>query len=155
MRIGGERAFYSTSLDFIQLPNAESFHSPQDWGITVLHELGHWTSNVDRLDRDIKNRFGSEKYAQEELRAELASVFIGATLGLPCDVPNHASYIASWIKTLREDKREIFRAASDAQKIADYLLTFHPDYAHATQRVDPTDDGDGAGHGPQLVQEAA
>ena len=76
-------------------------------------------------------------------------------LGLPCDVPNHASYIASWIRTLREDKREIFRAASDAQKIADYLLAFHPEYAHATQPVDPADEGDGAGHGPQLVQEAA
>ena len=155
VRTGGERAFYSPSLDFIQMPNAGAFNSPQDWGTTALHELGHWSSHVDRLNRDIKNRFGSEKYAHEELRVELASVFIGATLGLPCDVPNHASYIASWIKTLREDKREIFRAASDAQKIADYLLAFHPDYAHAAQMADRADEGDGAEHGPQLVREAA
>ena len=155
VRTGGERAFYSPSLDFIQMPNAGSFNSPQDWGSTALHELGHWSSHVDRLNRDIKNRFGSERYAQEELRAELASVFIGATLGLPCDIPNHADYLAEWVSVLKGDKREIFRAASEAQKIADYLLAFHPDYAHAAQMGDRADEEDGAEHGPQLVREAA
>ncbi len=84
------------------------------------------------MDRDLTGRFGSGAYAQEELRAELASVFIGAELGLPSDIPNHASYIKSWIKALKEDKREIFRAAADAQKITDYLLAFHPEYANAS-----------------------
>lgn len=82
-----------------------------------------------RLNRDLSGRFGSGAYAQEELRAELASAFIGTTLGLPSDIPQHASYIANWIKVLKEDKREIFRAAADAQKIADFALGFHPDYA--------------------------
>ena len=132
VRIGGERAFYSPTLDFIHLPAEQSFHNPQSWSAVALHELGHWTSAPHRLNRDIKNKFGSEAYAQEELRAELASVFIGATLGLPCDIPNHASYIASWVEGLKRNKREIFRAASDAQKIADYLLAFHPDYVRAT-----------------------
>jgi antirestriction protein ArdC len=62
-------------------------------------------------------------------RAELASAFIGRTLDLPCDIPNHANYIASRVRKLKEDKREIFRAAADAQRIADYLLAFHPDFA--------------------------
>ena len=65
----------------------------------------------------------------EELRAELASAFVAAELGIPTDIPQHASYIANWIKPLKEDKREIFRAAADAQKIADMQLRFHPDYA--------------------------
>ena len=65
----------------------------------------------------------------EELRAELASAFIGTILGLPTDIPDHASYIAIWVKRLKEDKREIFRAAADAQKIADMALGFHPGYA--------------------------
>lgn len=68
-------------------------------------------------------------YAQEGLRADLASVFIGTTLGLPTDISNHASYIGSWIKRLKKDKWEIFRAAANAQKIADMALGFHPDYA--------------------------
>ena len=63
------------------------------------------------------------------MRAELASAFLGAELGLPCDLPDHASYVASWLGALRQDKREIFRAAADEQRIADYLLAFHPDHA--------------------------
>jgi antirestriction protein ArdC len=56
-------------------------------------------------------------------------VFLGKVLDLPCDIPHHADYIASWVAKLKEDKSEIFRAASEAQRIADYLLAFHPDYA--------------------------
>ena len=68
-------------------------------------------------------------YAMEELRAELASAFVATELGIPTDIPQHSSYIANWIKPLKEDKREIFRAAADAQRIADMQLGFHPDYA--------------------------
>jgi antirestriction protein ArdC len=55
---------------------------------------------------------------------------VSAELGIPdCDFTNNASYIASWLEKLRSDRKEIFRAAADAQRIADYLLAFHPDYA--------------------------
>ena len=94
-----------------------------------MHELGHWSGAPSRLNRDMQHRFGSAGYAMEELRAELASAFIASVLGIPTDIPQHASYIANWIKPLKEDKREIFRAAADAQKIADMLLGFHPAYA--------------------------
>ena len=137
VRIGGDRAFYSPSTDHIQLPPEEAFHGPEHWSATALHELAHWTGHSSRLDRDIMNKFGTPAYAIEELRAELASVFVGSTLGLPTDIPNHASYLASWIKSLKNDKREIFKAASDAQKIADMQLGFHPDYALS---LDPEDE---------------
>jgi antirestriction protein ArdC len=129
VRIGGGRAFYSPGTDHIQLPPESAFTGPHEWAATALHELGHWSGHPTRLNRDLSGRFGSGAYAQEELRAELASAFIGAELGLPTDIPQHASYIASWIKVLKEDKREIFRAAADAQKIADLALSFHPGYA--------------------------
>ena len=60
-------------------------------------------------------------------------------MGLPCDIPNHASYVAHWLEKLRSDKREIFRAAADAQKIADYLLQFHPDFAARNASADEVD----------------
>ena len=63
----------------------------------------------------------------EVLRAELASAFVGSELALPTDIPEHARYMATWVKTLKEDNREIFWAAADAQKIADMQLGFHPD----------------------------
>jgi antirestriction protein ArdC len=137
IRFGGDRAFYSPSLDFIQLPEPAAFHSPEAFAAVALHEASHWSGAKHRLDRDLTGRFGSAAYSMEELRADLASVFIGCTLNIPCDIPNHASYLASWVARLKEDKREIFRAAADAQRIADYLLAFHPDYA--TETADDAD----------------
>jgi antirestriction protein ArdC len=129
IRTGGDRAFYSSRTDHIQLPPEHAFRGPPEFAATALHELGHWTGHLARLNRDMNSRYGSAAYAMEELRAELASAFIAAELGLPTDIPQHASYIESWIKPLKDDKREIFRAAADAQKIATMLLGFHLEYA--------------------------
>ncbi len=83
-----------------------------------------------RLNRDLRNRFGSHDYAREELRAEIGQMMVCGELGIAdCDFSNNAAYVASWLEKLRSDRKEIFRAAADAQRIADYLLAFHPDYA--------------------------
>jgi len=86
----------------------------------------------------MRQRFGSAAYAMEELRAELASAFVASELGIPTDIPQHASYIADWIKPLKEDKREIFRAAADAQRIADMQLAFtRPNAAQIDEPATP------------------
>jgi len=136
VRIGGDRAFYSPATDHIQLPPERAFYGPEEYAATALHELAHWTGHTSRLNRDLSHRFGSAAYAMEELRAELASAFVANELGIPTDIPHHASYIAHWIKPLKDDKREIFRAAADAQRIATMELGFHPDYA-AQVHVEP------------------
>ena len=129
IRTGGDRAFYSPGTDHVQLPPAVAFRSPTAYASVKLHELGHWSGAKHRLNRDLSGRFGSQHYAREELRAELAQVMLCAELGLgDCDFSNGAAYIADWLKSLRDDKREVFRAATDAQRIADYLLAFHPAY---------------------------
>jgi antirestriction protein ArdC len=93
---------------------------------------GHWTGVETRLNRDLSGRFGSPDYAREELRAEIAQVMVCAELGITeCDFSNNDAYIAHWLQKLRDDRKEIFRAAADAQRIADYLLAFHPAYAAA------------------------
>ena len=129
LREGSERAFYSPSTDHVQLPPRIAFKSPEGWASTVMHELGHWSGHPSRLDRNLSGRFGDKSYAMEELRAELASAFIGNELGIPAQIDQHASYVGSWLDVLRQDKREVFRAAADAQRIADFLLAFHPLYA--------------------------
>jgi antirestriction protein ArdC len=126
VRIGGDRAFYSPATDHIQLPPEHAFRGPDEFAATALHELAHWTGHPSRLNRDLQHRFGSSAYAMEELRAELASAFVANEIGIPTDIPHHASYIAQWIKPLKDDKREIFRAAADAQRIASMELGFHP-----------------------------
>jgi antirestriction protein ArdC len=81
--------------------------------------------------------FGSHDYAREELRAEIGQMMVCAELGIAgCDFSNNAAYVASWLEKLRSDRKEIFRAAADAQRIADYLLAFHPDYV-STQAGSP------------------
>ena len=128
IRIGGAQAFYSPATDHIQLPPEDCFDSAEAWQSVALHELAHWSGNASRLDRDLTGKFGTPRYAEEELRAEISSAYMGARLNLPTDIPNHAGYLHSWLQKLREDKREIFRAAAAAQRIADYCLAFHPDY---------------------------
>ncbi len=128
VRTGGDRAFYSPSTDHVQLPPDAAFSNREAWATTALHELGHATGHPSRLDRDLRNRFGSAAYAMEELRAELASAFMAAELGIPSELSGHASYVESWLSVLKQDKREILRAAADAQRIADWCLARHPDY---------------------------
>lgn len=121
----GNRAYYNRSTDAIHLPKKEAFHSAPDYYGTALHELAHWTGHPDRLNRPTLNesyRFGDTNYAKEELRAELTSVFLAAERGIPHNPEQHAAYVGSWIKTLQEDKNEIFRAARDAHKAADFIL---------------------------------
>jgi antirestriction protein ArdC len=72
-------------------------------------------------------------------------------MDLPCDIPDHASYIESWVDTLRRDKREVFRAAADAQKIADYLLQFHPDFAARNGTTDEPDRAEDSADQPEAA----
>ncbi|WP_428393422.1 ArdC family protein [Lichenicoccus sp.] len=125
VRLGGDKAFYATSLDYIQVPRPEAYFEPINWHRTALHELGHWSGAAHRLDRDLSGGFGSAKYAREELVAELCAAFTCATFGITPTV-RHADYLGSWLEVLREDNRAIVRAASAASKAADDLLAFRP-----------------------------
>jgi antirestriction protein ArdC/phage/plasmid primase-like uncharacterized protein len=117
-----DRAFYRAGTDSIHLPNKEQFDSADRYYAIALHELGHWTGHSSRLGRDLGHPFGSEAYAREELRAEIASMIMGDELGIGHDPGQHAAYVGSWIAAIKEDPLEIFRAAADAEKIQDYVL---------------------------------
>jgi antirestriction protein ArdC len=120
---GGSRACYIPSLDVINMPDWRDFESYAQYGAVAAHELSHWTGHKSRLNRDMEGGFGSEKYAREELVAELSSCIIGANLGLPVThLDNHASYIASWIKILKDDEKALLSAAAKAETAATYLL---------------------------------
>lgn len=115
------RAFYRYATDSIHLPPRENFEDPGKYYGTALHELGHWTRYETRLNRE-NGPFGSERYAREELRAEIASWMLGQDIGIPHDPGQHAAYVASWIKSLEDDPYEIVRACRDAEQIKEYVL---------------------------------
>jgi antirestriction protein ArdC len=125
---GGNRAFYAPARDVIQLPAFEAFRDNESYYATALHELTHWTKHEKRLDRDFgRQKFGDEGYAREELVAELGAAFLCADLDITPEIrDDHAAYLASWLKVLREDKRAIFSAAAHAQRAADYLCGLQP-----------------------------
>ena len=115
------RAFYRRMEDAIHLPPKENFDAPDKYYSTALHELGHWTGEENRLNREF-GPFGSEKYAREELRAEIASWMLGQEVGVGHDPGQHAAYVQSWIQVLKEDPYEIVRACRDAEKIKEYVF---------------------------------
>jgi antirestriction protein ArdC len=129
IRHGGSMAYYSASEDRIQMPPFEAFRDVESYYATLAHEMTHWTKHSDRLDRDFgRKRWGDGGYAMEELVAELGSAFLSADLDLTAEPrEDHASYIDSWIKVLKNDKRAIFSAAAHAQRAADYLNSLEPE----------------------------
>ena len=118
----GDRACYIPALDKIKMPDFQSFISENEYYSTLLHELTHWTSHKSRLDRNNGNFFGSEDYAKEELIAECGAALLCVMLGVDKEpTPNHARYLNSWIKAIKNDHKAIFSAMSQAQKAIDYL----------------------------------
>ena len=126
IRHGGDCAYYSPALDYIQMPVFEAFRDAQVYYATLAHEATHWTRHTTRLDRDFgRKKFGDDGYAREELVAEMGAAFLCADLGLRLeDRADHAAYIGHWLSVLKEDKRAIFAAAAHAQRAADYLARF-------------------------------
>lgn len=132
--VDGDRAFYSPARDSITLPARNQFPTADNYYATALHELGHWTGHPSRLDRDLSHPFGSEGYAREELRAEISSLMLGERMDIGHDPGQHAAYVGSWIKALKEDPREIFRAAADAERIAGFVMGFENEQAQTVER---------------------
>lgn len=121
---GGSQAFYRPSTDEVHLPEREKFKSTQSFYDTALHEIGHSTGHESRLNRDLSGGFGSQSYAMEELRAEIASIFMAQDLGIePSEdrLQNNAAYIQSWKDEIKENPNTLLTAIADADKIARYV----------------------------------
>jgi antirestriction protein ArdC len=131
VRYGGDIACYRPRDDMINMPNRSQFvgsstsSATETHYATLLHELTHWTGAAHRLNRTFGERFRDEAYAFEELVAELGAAFLCGDLGIANEPrPDHAAYVASWLKVLEADRRAIFNAARHASTAADYLAKF-------------------------------
>ena len=130
IRFGGNKAYYKRPIgawpkhkdgDYIYCPNRRQFPDIRDWYDTLLHELAHWS--------EIRLKWEG-KYAMGELIAEIAACFIPPSIGLPVseNMENHNRYLASWLEKMKDDPKFIFKAASQAQKVSDFVLHFsHPE----------------------------
>ena len=125
IRHGGDVAGYNIEGDYIRLPQQEAFNTQADYYATALHELTHWTGHRDRLNRPLSYDMDSEKYAREELVAEISSMFVSAETGIPQTkehFQNHAAYVDHWIGHLEQDPNALFKAVRDAQRASEEIL---------------------------------
>lgn len=125
LKHGGDRAFYSPRLDYIQMPDQSAFDSPDAYYSTLFHECGHSTGHASRLDRKFEpgDTFGSVNYSKEELVAEFTAAYLCASVGISNERVeiNHAAYIQGWLKALKNDKTMLLSAAQKAQRAADLI----------------------------------
>jgi len=147
------RAFYSLSTDEICLPPKDHFLTQDAYYATALHELGHWTGHVSRLAREF-GPFGSEVYAREELRAEIASWMLGQDLGIGHDPGQHLAYVGSWIKALEKDPFEIVRACRDAERIKHYVIAMEQKQEHRQELVGGREEEVAAARAPLVAHDS-
>jgi antirestriction protein ArdC len=128
IRYGGGTAYYSPAGEHVQVLDLASFRTAESYYATLCHELTHFTKHPSRLNREFgRQRWGDEGYAMEELTAELGAAFLCADLGLTLEIrDDHAAYIGSWLKVLKNDKRAVFTAAGHAQRAAEFLHALQP-----------------------------
>lgn len=130
---GGNRAFYSPLSNTVRMPIPESFKSTEDYYSTLMHELVH--ASGSKLGRDLSGKFGSTAYAKEELVAEMGSLFLAVHLGIRYETSNHeahAAYMKSWLKILKDDKKFIFKAASQASQSSSFQIDLIEDFKLVT-----------------------
>ena len=136
-----EKSFYSPKDDKIVLPLRNSFTTDQHFLSVLWHEMAHSTGHKDRFNRDLSGVFGSEKYAKEELRAELTAVFLEAEYGLENKIQGtHTNYFNSWITVLKNDPKELFSASNDASKITDFLMNNYEKVREIKQEIARVDE---------------
>lgn len=130
IKYGGNRAYYSVNLDYIQLPHQHTFHTIEEYYSTLFHELSHATGHANRLARKSilePSYFGSHEYSKEELVAEMGAAFLCGHCGIENNtIENSAAYIAGWLKALKGDRTLLVHAAAAAQKASDFILNIKP-----------------------------
>ena len=124
--VNGDRAYYNMAGDEIVLPERSQFKNAEGYYQTVLHEVGHSTGHPDRLNREslqqgIQDGFGSEAYAREELRAEISAMMSSDRLGVAYEPQHATAYVKGWVEVLKDDPKEIYKAAAEASRISDYV----------------------------------
>lgn len=128
IRFGGDRAFYSVTDDYIQIPKLENFESTDTYYETIFHELVHWTKAKERLDRSFKQDDDKaqaahrDEYSREELVAEIGSVLLLSHFGRKVDINNSSAYLSGWASYIKQDKNCVFSASTKAEEAVNYLL---------------------------------
>lgn len=136
IKYGGSMAYYSLTKDEIHLPEKKDFVDMPEFYSTALHEIGHSTGHEKRLNRNLSGAFGSAEYAEEELRAEIASMFLEQDLGVAASdkhIENNSAYIGAWKSKIREDPNVLFKAIADAERMTKFVMSKEKEIKRETE----------------------
>lgn len=133
----GDIVNYDRKTDSVNMPPKESFESPELYYAAALHGLAHASTHESRLNAPAIDHPDFDALAKLELRTNIASIMLSAQLNLPYDVSEHRSFLTAWSQILQENPDELFEAANDAQKIADYVMLYE---RNLTQKVEVSQD---------------
>ena len=136
IKYGGSMAYYSSTKDEIHLPEKQDFVDMPEFYSTALHEIGHSTGHEKRLNRNLDGKFGSAEYAEEELRAEIASMFLEQDLGVAASekhIENNSAYISSWKNGIEEDPNVLFKAIADAERMTKFVMAKEKEIKRETE----------------------
>ena len=145
--VADDRAYYNFFENRVVLPERSQFPSQSAYAHTALHELGHATGHPTRMNRPTfvnRGGFGSETYAREELRAEIAAMMTGERLGVGHEPRHGTAYVSLWIKVLENEPKEMRAAAVDAQRISDWLVARDRERTVADDKAEHERTGDAA-----------
>jgi antirestriction protein ArdC len=122
--LDNERAYFSPSIDIVNMPHLQAFKSSKNFYMVAFHEIAHSTGIKKRLNRDMGGMFGNDKYAKEELIAELTSTLIGASMNILTKevIDNTTAYLKSWTKRMTDKKAELYSGLNGAIKAFDYII---------------------------------
>ena len=136
IKYGGSMAYYSLTKDEIHLPEKKDFVDMPEFYSTALHEIGHSTGHEKRLNRNLSGAFGSAEYAEEELRAEIASMFLEQDLGVAASdkhIENNSAYIGAWKSKIKEDPNVLFKAVTDAERMTKFVMSKEKEIKRETE----------------------
>lgn len=138
---GGDSAYYSISTDSIHVPMRSTFESIEEFYSTTFHECGHSTGHESRLNRPIKNQFGSVKYSEEELVAEIVAACAVFHCGIDSDKAfnNSVAYLQGWAEKLRENPKWFAIASARAEKAYKYLIGERESASNTEDNTKPTE----------------
>lgn len=122
--IDNSRAYYSPLTDHINMPHLQAFKGTNEYYMTMFHEISHSTGIKNRLNRDMSGMFGNNKYAKEELVAELSSIMVGANMNILTDeiIKNATAYLKSWTKKMSDKKNDLYTALTQSLKAYEYII---------------------------------
>jgi len=115
------RAYYRPSTDRIHMPPIATFESASKYYGVLYHESAHATKAPHRLDRK-HTGLSAERYAKEEVVAELTAAFVATRLGIETHYDQNAAYLLHWIDSMKADNRAVIKAASMAQAACDWMF---------------------------------